>query len=234
MRQRGQPEFMKPLQGQEIEQLIANAILEHRLVPGQHLNEAQLAKAFGVSRAAIRFALMSLENDGIVTIEQNRGAFVARPTLEEAVHLFQALAALEKAATELILHPDRQLSADGVAKLEAIHYREVDAQKSGDLSKAIHLSMDFHVQFISLAGNPILVDTHRRLLMQYRLVTAVFRTSMDYCALDDHHIDMVHLLREGASAKLKRLIEAHFKHIILGHTPIPAEPADLLAALKVS
>jgi len=181
----------------------------------------------------VRFALIGLANDGLLRIEQNRGAFVAKPTLEEAIHLFQALAALEKAATDIILKAEHESASADFDALEAIHHKQREAQKSGQLAESVKLSVEFHTHFVHLAGNRFLQDAHRKLLLQYRLVTAVFRTSMNYCALEDHHIRMVAGLREGAGAKLKRLIDAHWGHLVLGHAHPSSAPADLLAALKL-
>jgi DNA-binding GntR family transcriptional regulator len=229
----GASEIQQQAQNHNIERLIADAILEHRLAPGQHLNEAQLAKGFGVSRPAVRFALIGLANDGLLKIEQNRGAFVAKPTLEEAIQLFQALAALEKAATDIILRAEHESGSPDLDALAAIHHRQIEAQRNGQLAESVKLSVEFHIQFVQLTGNHFLLETHRKLLLQYRLVTAVFRTSMNYCALEDHHIKMVALLREGSNVKLKRLIDAHWGHLVLGHTHPFSEPADLLAVLKL-
>ena len=216
----------------DIERLISDAILEHRLIPGQHLNEVQLAKGFGVSRSVVRVALISVENEGLVKIEQNRGVFVRKASLEEATHLFQALAALEKTAVDVILGSDRAVDPVGLKQLRAIHREQRAAQASGRVADSVKLAISFHLQFISLTKNPFLIDTNRKLLMQYRLVTAVFRTSVDHCALEDQHQKMLALLTEGSNAKLKRLIETHWGQVVMGHAAPISGLADLWLALK--
>jgi DNA-binding GntR family transcriptional regulator len=215
-----------------IEALVADAILEHRLLPGQHLNEVHLAKAFGMSRSAVRIALLALESEGLVKIEPNRGVFVAKPSLDEATQLFQALAVLEGGAVDLIIGADRRAQPDALAALEATQRQLVDAQAKGMHAESIRLAVAFHTQFMALAGNGFLSEAHRKLLMQYRLVTAVFRTAMDYCSLDDHHSTILNFLHERSANKLKRLIEEHWRHIVLGHAPAVA-PTDLIRALKI-
>ena len=71
------------------ERLMA-AIFEHRLPPGTKLGEESLAAIFGVSRARIRRVLPRLAHDGVVHLEPNRGAFVAKPTVQEARDVFEA------------------------------------------------------------------------------------------------------------------------------------------------
>jgi GntR family transcriptional regulator len=56
------------------------------LAPGSVLpSEAELQRAFGVSRATVRQALQELERGGAVERQQGRGTFVAVPRLERAL-----------------------------------------------------------------------------------------------------------------------------------------------------
>src|ERR1700712_1592599 len=110
------------MQPEEIGQTIATAILERRLVAGRRLNELELSRLLGVSRSMIRFALVGLHHDGLVAFEANRGAFVAKPTLAEANFLFEAIAAIERSAVDIILAATRPPSLEA---LRAVHRRQV-------------------------------------------------------------------------------------------------------------
>ncbi len=61
--------------------------------PGCKLGERELAEIFEVSRIVIRQALIRLADDGLAQIERNRGAFVARPSMQEAMEIYDALTA---------------------------------------------------------------------------------------------------------------------------------------------
>lgn len=74
---------------------LTEAVHEHRLQPGAKLREDEVCDIFGVSRTIVRQALRTLEFEGLLTIEKNKGAFVAKPTLKEAREVFQARALLE-------------------------------------------------------------------------------------------------------------------------------------------
>jgi DNA-binding GntR family transcriptional regulator len=67
-----------------IYQRIHAAIAERRLLPGSRLVEDQLADVFDVSRMRIRSVLHSLARDKVVTLQRNRGAVVAYPSVKEA------------------------------------------------------------------------------------------------------------------------------------------------------
>src|SRR4051812_8935590 len=74
---------------------IYEAIWAQELPPGTRLREDQLAKLFSVSRARVRKVLSLLAYEGLVQIEPNRGASVAKPSPEEARQLFAARRAIE-------------------------------------------------------------------------------------------------------------------------------------------
>src|SRR5947209_686244 len=59
------------MQPDEIGRIIGEAILDRRLLPGRRLNELELSRLLGVSRSLVRFALLGLHHDGLVSFETN-------------------------------------------------------------------------------------------------------------------------------------------------------------------
>ena len=78
-----------------IYQEMLDAILDRRLEPGMKLVEEDLAKTFGVSRARIRATFLQLAHDKLINLVPNRGAFVAEPTIDEAIEVFSARRMIE-------------------------------------------------------------------------------------------------------------------------------------------
>ncbi|MGO1768606.1 MAG: GntR family transcriptional regulator [Microbacterium sp.] len=74
---------------------LRRAILELELKPGQRLIERELIEKLGVSRATVREALRELGSEGLVIVEPQRGAFVAAPTPDEALEMYEIRAVLE-------------------------------------------------------------------------------------------------------------------------------------------
>ena len=218
------------MQPEEIGQTIAAAILERRLVPGRRLNELELSRLLGVSRSMIRFALVGLHHDGLVTFEANRGAFVAKPTLAEANFLFEAIAAIERSAVDIILAAARPPSLDG---LRGVHRKQVKAHAKDNMRLSERLAIDFHRELLALTGNPLLIEAQRKLLLRYRVVTAVFKTELDYCELQDHHGELIDLLESGSAARLRRLVDTHWRLVIRGHVSVYPGVEDLAEALRL-
>ena len=63
--------------GHEAEEYIRRLIFDGHLRPGQRVPQDAVAEVLDLSRIPVREALIALERDGWVTIELNRGAFVA-------------------------------------------------------------------------------------------------------------------------------------------------------------
>ncbi|MBO6638185.1 MAG: GntR family transcriptional regulator [Roseitalea sp.] len=68
---------------------IEQAIVNGEFVAGQRLTEAALTKKLNVSRGPLREALQLLQNDGLITIQQNKGAVVRELTRQQFAEFFQ-------------------------------------------------------------------------------------------------------------------------------------------------
>jgi DNA-binding GntR family transcriptional regulator len=81
-------------------QRLRNEIVSGQLQPNQRLIEADVSARLGVSRATVRALLSHLSHDGLVVREANRGAHVRFISIEEAIEITQARAALEALAAQ--------------------------------------------------------------------------------------------------------------------------------------
>src|SRR5882757_1663423 len=81
---------------------IYEAIGGQELPPGTRLREDQMRQIFGVSRARIRKVFARLAFEGLVTIEPNRGASVAKPSPDEARENFAARRAIEATIVRMV------------------------------------------------------------------------------------------------------------------------------------
>src|SRR5215212_4157113 len=61
----------------QVYRTLKSQIQTGQLAPGEHLVEDTLSAQYGVSRTPVRNALRRLGDEGLVTVEPNRGAFVA-------------------------------------------------------------------------------------------------------------------------------------------------------------
>lgn len=78
-----------------LHQDLVGAIIDQRLPAGTRLNEANLAKAYRLARPRVRNVLSRLAANNIIELKLNFGAFVRRPSPEEARNVYQARRFLE-------------------------------------------------------------------------------------------------------------------------------------------
>ncbi|MDF2682228.1 MAG: GntR family transcriptional regulator [Brevibacillus sp.] len=76
-------------------QFVKQKILDGTFKPMQKLIETQLAESVGVNRNTVKKALMKLQQDHLVVIEDNRGATVKSFTLEEVIAHLEIIEVLD-------------------------------------------------------------------------------------------------------------------------------------------
>ena len=187
---------------------IYRAVLEHRLAPGEWLREAEMATEFKVSRTVIRQALQRLAQDQVIELRHNRGARVPLPSLEDAVHVFEARRIVE---CEVARRLGGRLSPEQLAELRAIAQAEQAADQSGDRAEAIRLSGDFHHALTRMHGNPVFGRLLNGLLPTTSLLMARFKVDGGQVCVAHRHADVIEALLRGsapAAAEMrKHLVE---------------------------
>ncbi len=151
---------------EQLQERIKNYILQNHLQPGEKLpTEETLAQSFGVSRAAVREALRSLESLGIVEARQGVGRVVCDFDFETI---------LSNLSYSLAFHNNSMLHMNEIRKALDLHFvdamvRNLSEKDLDDLSQIVahmqnkqaseHKIEDedyaFHRLLIERSGNPI-------------------------------------------------------------------------------
>jgi DNA-binding GntR family transcriptional regulator len=148
---------------------LREAIVEGRLAPGEAVVEAQLSRQLGVSRAPLREALRSLENEGLVVSMPWRGAIVA-PLTERGVTELQAFRRLiEVFAAEQVLERD---DAD-ISSLDALVTEMEGCAEASDLACMNEADVRFHTRIVEMSGNALLLDVWRSYVSPIRRALAL-------------------------------------------------------------
>jgi DNA-binding GntR family transcriptional regulator len=199
---------------EQIAATICEAILAHRLVPGAKLGERELADIFDVSRIVIRQALIRLAEDGLVTVERNRGAFVAKPSQAEAIEVFETLTIVEQGViAQLGNRPRLSLLTELRGNIE----RQKIAMGQGNEELAGEFGMEFHDLLVSLTRNRVVMELHAQLKRRARLLEALYRCEFDHCQLCDEHERLVGLFDRRQWAKAQQLLDEHYRLVARGY-----------------
>jgi DNA-binding GntR family transcriptional regulator len=194
----------------DIYERIYVAILEHRLHPGTKLGEERMADIFGVSRARIREVLARLAHEQIVELFPQRGAFVAKPTIEQARDVFEARRLIEPAVLRRLVDTS---TPDKVQRLRQHLELEVDARRRNDKRAVIRLSGEFHTLLAELAGNSSLARSMRELCMLTCLTIFLYDAPTSQSCRDDEHQMIVDAVARRDAAKAEGIMLEHLDHI---------------------
>jgi DNA-binding GntR family transcriptional regulator len=193
--------------GQEIVESLRDEIVFGRLNPRERLIEADLVLRFRTHRAAVREALLALEQAGLVDRQRNKGASVRDLRPEEVEQIYDVRMLLETAAVEAMPLP---LLPDAFAELVAIQRDHERAVEERDLRRIFDLNNRFHRHLYAQVGNPVLIEMIE--LCAMRALTVRFHPYMDpaflvkVCA---DHWAMIQACEQRDRPRLIALVREH-------------------------
>ena len=155
---------------EQIVKQVEESILSGQLKPGDQLPaERDLAQSFGVSRTAVREAVKTLTEKGLVEAFSGRGTFVTngtsqaiRQSLDLMIRINQQEGSAHLAELRLVLEPE-------IAGLAA---SRIDGQLLGTMKETVAImernlhdreayieaDLDFHLALAEAAGNPLILS----------------------------------------------------------------------------
>ena len=192
-----------------VHRALKRAILDQALPPGTKLPEDSIGERLGVSRTLVREALLRLSEEGLVELRPNRGAAVARPSLEEGYDLFVTRFALEKLVVELLVGKLTVVQQDALSR----HIdSEDEARRHGD-ARSIRLAGEFHTLLASMTGNATLIRYVNELVARSSLILALYgRPHSSECAISEHR-QLLEALKVGDAATATQLMTHHLESV---------------------
>jgi DNA-binding GntR family transcriptional regulator len=198
------------LDNDQIYARVFEAIVDHRLLPGTHLKEDELCEIFGIGRTRLRAILSRLSADHVVELVANRGAFVSKPTIEEAREVFRARRLIEG-------HLVRRAAENPTEKIRAALLQHLDheraAREAGDQSAVIRRCGKFHQVLGEQAESPITARFLRELIARSSLIVAIYEAKgPEECEMEEHRVLTEFVLASRADAAVE-LMERHLRGI---------------------
>lgn len=185
---------------------ILKAISQKRLRPGLKLGEASLANAFGTTRIHIRQVLAHLVSRHIVTHYANRGAFIGKPSVQEARNIFAARRVVEAATVSAVID-----NLDSTARKRLKQHIALERGHDRNARwESLSLTADFHVLIAELADNMVLLDFAKELMLRTSLAIATFEVPGSHDCSPDSHPGIAEMILAGDKA---RALEAMGKHL---------------------
>ena len=169
---------------EQIVQQIEESVLNGKLKPGDQLPaERELAQQLGVSRTAVREAVKTLREKGLVEAYSGRGTFITDGTSQAARQSFDLMVKIGQQEGSPHLAELRLILEPGIAALAAARAEEDDRaamreavsvmdRAQRDPEAYIEADLDFHLALAEAAANPLilsLIDSIVGLLREQRI-----------------------------------------------------------------
>lgn len=190
---------------------IKDKILEGVYYPSQKLIENDLALEIGVSRNTVKKALLKLEQENLIVMENNKGATIKAFTIEEIINYLKIREALEGliAADAAV-----NITDEGIAELEAILEEmrmnlvehNFDAYSQGNLK--------FHEVIYRSSNNQQAVDLVKIIKqqlkrLQFRTILVPGRNESSF----KEHSDILSALRNHEMELSEHLVKKHVANV---------------------
>jgi DNA-binding GntR family transcriptional regulator len=200
----------------EIADWIRQQIRASRLVPGQRLVEVDIIRQTGGSRFKLREAFQRLAAEGLVQIEEFRGASVRGASMEEVRQLYRARAALEGVCAADFV---RNASRAQRQRLETLATSMEGCVETGSPELFGRLNSEWHSLIMQVSGNAVIEGLVRRLNtpVHHLLFETFYRGNRLREAVEDHRRIMEAVLdndADGAERAMRQHIENGHRFLI--------------------
>lgn len=181
-------------------------ILDGELKPGTPLREEALSREYDVARHSLRSALRSLQGEGIVQIEPNRGARVKSLEPEDVRGLSELRLAIELEAARMALER-------GGGELPAPVHRalarlvELCERPRASWGRVAEAHEALHHELVRAAESPRLEAVHGRAGAELRLFVLQLPPSWTLERIARDHVELVRRLESDGADVLRPHIE---------------------------
>ncbi|WP_372790546.1 GntR family transcriptional regulator [Paraconexibacter sp.] len=182
-------------------------ILDGELAPGDRLVERMIVEDHDCARHTARVALRTLQEEGLATVERNRGAHVAALDAQRLRGLFEVRTALELESAHRMLERHDGRVADEVHRAVADLDR-VCARSSPPWRAIVEAHEGVHEALVRAGESERIAEAYARLSGELRLFVIALRPLWTPATMAEHHRRLLAALeREGPAALRRHLVE---------------------------
>jgi len=202
----------KGISVKEVVAWMRDRIRTGRFVPGQRLIEADIMRELNASRSRVREALQRLATEGVVTIEEFKGASVKHLTRHEVVQLYRARMALEGlAAADCATNAAPELKQ----RLKQLQKDLNTLENSGNHEQFARLNDEWHRLIVEGSGNSYVAAFVERLRIPvYRLLFSTFYNAGRIDAANADHQRITEAIVAGRAKEAERLMREHISEAL--------------------
>jgi DNA-binding GntR family transcriptional regulator len=196
-----------------LREVVYNKIIDEisggKIVPGEKLNERQLAKRYNVSRTPVREALFQLEKVGVADFDQVKGIIVRKVTVKQFEEILDVISVLEGYAVETIV-------AHGLTSKELTNIMQFGEKletnaKNKDYFKFAENNRIFHEYLVKTTKNSILQTILKEL--NSRIYTGGLSVPFYIDQYEKKHKEIIDAISKGLSKRAGIAMKRHNQDI---------------------
>jgi DNA-binding GntR family transcriptional regulator len=200
---------VEPITVTDVVDWIRERIRRGRFVPGQRLVEADIMRELPASRSRVREALQRLATEGLVTIEEFRGASVRHFTHDDLRQMYRARMALEGLAAGDFAAADKP---DLKRRLLRVQSELNEIEDTVDHERFARLNDEWHRLIIEGSGNRFVSMFVERLRVPiYRLLFSTFYKARRIDKANAWHRRITDAIVHGRVKEAERLMREHIE-----------------------
>ena len=180
---------------------VKEQIMTRSIFPGNRIVEDDLAKDFGVSRAAIRNVMTKLQGDGFVEIIPNKGTIVTKPTNEEIRKVYHTRLHLELGAGALAV---QNITDEAIARMEENYAAQVKLKDAFSIVEYTELNRTFHWEIVCASNN----EYYAKYLNEIYNIVHIFLTFYDNAKDNSRSLQTHRLLLDALKERDPQKVEA--------------------------
>lgn len=194
----------------KVRERLRNDILTNHFPPGTRLKILDLVKLYNVSQMPIREALQQLQGEGLVVIEQHKGAYVRNINQKFVSNIYDIRRVIE---VYLTLESMRFINESVLNNLWKIQAGCEKAANRGNLNQLLDFNTKFHGTLYTLADNEEairIVEGHWQLINSLRMSFGFGVTRAEEIIAE--HEQILKALETKDEQKLEKVANLHCFH----------------------
>lgn len=192
---------------EETYEILIDAICTGEILPGERLNQDEIAAKLEVSRQPVNSAISILKANGMVKDTGRRSVVVARFDKDLFRSIYEYRTIIEPFAVRLA---GRSLSDADKRRADKVLRTGEKALKQGTLSGLVRADMMFHEMIYSLSKNQVIENSMKTNWHHIRRsMSEVLRDPEAIAPVWNQHAEIVSHLFDGRAEKAAQTMELH-------------------------
>jgi DNA-binding GntR family transcriptional regulator len=192
-------------------EIIKNYLIRPDVPPGTRLYEEKFAREIGVSRTPVKAALHQLEQEGLVRVNYNKGAFKVHFSFKEVIEIVKTREALECLSLEMVTDIDKNLIEDLAECIPDISL----FKQAEDTVRYPQFDQQFHEKLIKVAKTNWLYRTIKGQDSAFHMLRFLGLQDIERVRHSiEEHKNMVKALKANDIALTTKYTHEHFKEAL--------------------